>query len=61
MEGWIDHFSNKYIVCGKLVENGQAQIRMEDVDTFLRTSICMILLFNLTGYGSEPRALGERY
>ncbi|KAF9005085.1 cytochrome b5-like heme/steroid binding domain-containing protein [Cyathus striatus] len=21
MKGWIDHFSNKYIVCGKLVEN----------------------------------------
>ena len=19
--GWMDHFSNKYIVCGKLVEN----------------------------------------
>ena len=19
--GWIDHFSNKYIICGKLVEN----------------------------------------
>ncbi|KAJ2925985.1 hypothetical protein H1R20_g11092, partial [Candolleomyces eurysporus] len=24
MKGWIDHFSNKYIICGKLVENGQA-------------------------------------
>ncbi|TFY56180.1 hypothetical protein EVJ58_g7796 [Rhodofomes roseus] len=22
MRGWMDHFSNKYIVCGKLVENG---------------------------------------
>ncbi|THV02569.1 cytochrome b5 [Dendrothele bispora CBS 962.96] len=22
MKGWIEHFSNKYIVCGKLVENG---------------------------------------
>ncbi|KAF8197053.1 cytochrome b5-like heme/steroid binding domain-containing protein [Pholiota molesta] len=22
MKGWIDHFSNKYIICGKLVENG---------------------------------------
>jgi membrane-associated progesterone receptor component len=22
--GWIDHFSNKYIICGKLVENGAA-------------------------------------
>ncbi|KAE9402910.1 cytochrome b5 [Gymnopus androsaceus JB14] len=21
MKGWIEHFSNKYIVCGKLVEN----------------------------------------
>ncbi|KAF9555929.1 cytochrome b5 [Agrocybe pediades] len=21
MKGWIDHFSNKYIICGKLVEN----------------------------------------
>ncbi|KZT20696.1 cytochrome b5 [Neolentinus lepideus HHB14362 ss-1] len=21
MKGWFDHFSNKYIVCGKLVEN----------------------------------------
>ncbi|KAF9267231.1 cytochrome b5 [Marasmius fiardii PR-910] len=21
MKGWIDHFSNKYLVCGKLVEN----------------------------------------
>ncbi|KAF7319897.1 Damage response protein 1 [Mycena kentingensis (nom. inval.)] len=21
MRGWIDHFSNKYIICGKLVEN----------------------------------------
>ncbi|CAA7267834.1 unnamed protein product [Cyclocybe aegerita] len=24
MKGWIDHFSNKYIICGKLVENGAA-------------------------------------
>ncbi|KAK0234712.1 cytochrome b5-like heme/steroid binding domain-containing protein [Armillaria nabsnona] len=24
MKGWIDHFSNKYIVCGKLVENDAA-------------------------------------
>jgi len=22
MKGWIEHFSNKYIICGKLVENG---------------------------------------
>ncbi|EIM80650.1 cytochrome b5 [Stereum hirsutum FP-91666 SS1] len=22
MNGWFDHFSNKYIVCGRLVENG---------------------------------------
>jgi membrane-associated progesterone receptor component len=22
MKGWIEHFSNKYIVCGRLVENG---------------------------------------
>jgi hypothetical protein len=22
--GWIEHFSNKYIVCGRLVENGEA-------------------------------------
>ncbi|KAG7085698.1 hypothetical protein E1B28_003243 [Marasmius oreades] len=21
MKGWIDHFSNKYLICGKLVEN----------------------------------------
>lgn len=21
MKGWIEHFSNKYIICGKLVEN----------------------------------------
>jgi hypothetical protein len=21
MKGWIDHFSNKYIICGRLVEN----------------------------------------
>ncbi|KAF7971571.1 hypothetical protein HWV62_20818 [Athelia sp. TMB] len=21
MRGWIDHFSNKYIICGKLVNN----------------------------------------
>jgi len=21
MKGWIDHFSNKYIICGKLVDN----------------------------------------
>ncbi|KAG5642270.1 hypothetical protein DXG03_003319 [Asterophora parasitica] len=21
MKGWIDHFSNKYIICGKLVNN----------------------------------------
>ncbi|KAJ7574038.1 cytochrome b5-like heme/steroid binding domain-containing protein [Mycena floridula] len=24
MNGWIDHFSSKYIVCGKLVENDAA-------------------------------------
>lgn len=24
MKGWIEHFSNKYIICGKLVENGEA-------------------------------------
>ncbi|KAJ7207903.1 cytochrome b5-like heme/steroid binding domain-containing protein [Mycena pura] len=24
MRGWIDHFSNKYIICGKLVESGSA-------------------------------------
>jgi len=24
MKGWIDHFTNKYLVCGKLVENGEA-------------------------------------
>ncbi|TFK21705.1 cytochrome b5 [Coprinopsis marcescibilis] len=24
MKGWIEHFSNKYIICGKLVENDQA-------------------------------------
>jgi membrane-associated progesterone receptor component len=24
MKGWIDHFSNKYIICGKLVENDAA-------------------------------------
>ncbi|KIM87739.1 hypothetical protein PILCRDRAFT_63171 [Piloderma croceum F 1598] len=24
MKGWIDHFSNKYIICGELVENGAA-------------------------------------
>ncbi|KJA17336.1 hypothetical protein HYPSUDRAFT_1023276 [Hypholoma sublateritium FD-334 SS-4] len=24
MKGWIDHFSGKYIVCGKLVENDAA-------------------------------------
>ncbi|KAG6334817.1 hypothetical protein ID866_4269 [Astraeus odoratus] len=24
MRGWIDHFSNKYIICGKLVENDAA-------------------------------------
>ncbi|KAF8642668.1 hypothetical protein AX16_009445 [Volvariella volvacea WC 439] len=23
MKGWYEHFANKYIVCGKLVENGQ--------------------------------------
>jgi membrane-associated progesterone receptor component len=22
--GWIDHFSNKYVICGKLVENDAA-------------------------------------
>jgi len=21
MKGWIEHFSNKYIICGRLVEN----------------------------------------
>jgi membrane-associated progesterone receptor component len=21
MKGWIEHFSNKYIVCGRLVQN----------------------------------------
>jgi membrane-associated progesterone receptor component len=24
MKGWIEHFSNKYIVCGRLVENDAA-------------------------------------
>jgi membrane-associated progesterone receptor component len=24
MKSWIDHFSNKYIICGKLVGNDQA-------------------------------------
>ncbi|KAG1869183.1 cytochrome b5-like heme/steroid binding domain-containing protein [Suillus tomentosus] len=24
MKGWIDHFSNKYIICGKLVDNDAA-------------------------------------
>jgi len=24
MRGWIEHFSNKYIICGKLVENDAA-------------------------------------
>ncbi|CCL98494.1 uncharacterized protein FIBRA_00492 [Fibroporia radiculosa] len=24
MRGWMDHFSNKYIICGKLVENDAA-------------------------------------
>ncbi|KAJ3739248.1 cytochrome b5-like heme/steroid binding domain-containing protein [Lentinula detonsa] len=24
MKGWVEHFSNKYIVCGKLVENDVA-------------------------------------
>ncbi|KAH9023490.1 cytochrome b5-like heme/steroid binding domain-containing protein [Lactarius pseudohatsudake] len=24
MKGWIDHFSNKYIICGRLVENDAA-------------------------------------
>ncbi|KAJ3992415.1 cytochrome b5-like heme/steroid binding domain-containing protein [Lentinula boryana] len=24
MKGWVEHFSNKYIVCGKLVENDAA-------------------------------------
>ncbi|TFL02009.1 cytochrome b5 [Pterulicium gracile] len=24
MKGWIDHFTNKYVVCGKLVENDAA-------------------------------------
>ncbi|KAG1824683.1 cytochrome b5-like heme/steroid binding domain-containing protein [Suillus subaureus] len=24
MKGWIDHFSNKYVICGKLVENDAA-------------------------------------
>ncbi|KAI0085219.1 cytochrome b5 [Irpex rosettiformis] len=23
MNGWMDHFSSKYIICGNLVENGQ--------------------------------------
>lgn len=24
MKGWIEHFSNKYVICGKLVENDAA-------------------------------------
>jgi membrane-associated progesterone receptor component len=26
MKGWIEHFTNKYIVCGRLVENDGGEL-----------------------------------
>lgn len=26
MKGWIEHFTNKYIVCGQLVENDAGEL-----------------------------------
>ncbi|KAI0933284.1 hypothetical protein AcV7_004797 [Taiwanofungus camphoratus] len=36
MKGWMEHFSNKYIVCGKLVENDAVR------ETPLRTSLATV-------------------
>jgi membrane-associated progesterone receptor component len=26
MKGWIEHFTNKYVVCGRLVENDAGEL-----------------------------------